>query len=138
MKVSESLLLQQNNSYSTQLREYEHKVHLLQQDYHDQLAESQEAIEFISKQKNEIEILKNERKESNTSQQLLQKELKLLSLQYEKLEQAFVDSIGKIMNHQILILDEREEDDGCRSCSDDGDNECNNSGKRTMKRLTSR
>jgi hypothetical protein len=68
-------------------------------------------MEFISKQKNEIEIFKKEQKESNKSQQLLQKELKLLSLQYEKLEKAFVDSIEKIMNHRILILDERDEDE---------------------------
>jgi uncharacterized protein len=110
-KASEQLLIQQADSYLNQLRECEHKTQLLQQDYNDQVAESKEAMEFISKQKNEIEIFKKEQKESNKSQQLLQKELKLLSLQYEKLEKAFVDSIEKIMNHRILILDERDEDE---------------------------
>lgn len=109
MRTSETLLVQQNNHYTNLLKESEHKLQILQQDFNDQAAECQQAVDFISKQKHEIEGLKNENKELNNSKLLIQKELKLLKLQYEKLERAFIDSIEKIMNHKIVILDERDE-----------------------------
>jgi galactokinase len=109
LRTSESFLIQQNNFYSNQINEIENKFTRLQQDYNDQVIECQEAIDFMTKQKHEIQVLRNETKESYQTKQMIQNELKLFKLQYEKLERAFVESIEKFMNHKIVILDEREE-----------------------------
>jgi hypothetical protein len=108
LRTSESLLVQQNNFYTNQINELENKLSRLQQDYSDQAIECKEAIDFISKQKAEIQVLRNETKENYQTKQMIQNELKLFKLQYEKLERAFVDSIEKFMNPKITI-DEREE-----------------------------
>eukprot|EP00602_Paraphysomonas_sp_CaronLab_P007627 CAMPEP_0185022872 /NCGR_PEP_ID=MMETSP1103-20130426/5572_1 /TAXON_ID=36769 /ORGANISM="Paraphysomonas bandaiensis, Strain Caron Lab Isolate" /LENGTH=291 /DNA_ID=CAMNT_0027555145 /DNA_START=45 /DNA_END=920 /DNA_ORIENTATION=+ len=102
MKENELSLVAKNEELLDSQRLLQKKLVQATTDAEDRSSESAEVLQYIAKQKKDIEVLRKDNADVNRRLTLARNELKVAEVRYEKLERAFAESIRKVMSDNTL------------------------------------